>query len=63
MKDQISLITDKIISWDELELELKSTRNNKATGNDNLPSELYKLALNNKNSNFAKSILLIFNKI
>ena len=55
LKDQITLGTDNIIRWDELELELKSRRNNKATGNDKLPSELYKLALNNKNSNFAKA--------
>lgn len=55
--------TDSPITMDEICMELKSTRNNKAAGDDSIRSELYKPIIEDANSNFAKMILKIFNKI
>ena len=61
--NNIEKITDSYITWDEIELELKSTRNYKAVSEDGIPSELYKIALEDKNSNFSKLLNLILNRI
>lgn len=56
-------VTDGNITWDEIKVELKSTRNGKAAGDDNIPSELYKISLINEESDFSKTLLSILNKV
>ena len=64
-QDDYSEITDCPILWDEIIFESKCTRNNKAAGVDNIPSEFYKIIQNDPKceSNFSKNILHIFNTI
>ena len=59
----IKMITDGLITWDEIKIELKSTRNHKAAGDDGIPSEFYKVSLLKEDSEFSKSILKIFNLV
>lgn len=58
-------ITDSPIRWDEIVYEYTCTRNHKASGIDNIPSEFYKIILTDLEgrSHFSRNMLLIFNKI
>ena len=58
-------ISDSPITKDEIVFELKCTRNNKAAGEDNIPSEFYKIMEQDVKleSKFLNNILTIFNKI
>jgi endonuclease/exonuclease/phosphatase (EEP) superfamily protein YafD len=59
----IANITDSRITWSEIVTELKSTRKLKASGDDMIPSELYKIVENETTptSNLAKIIYWIVN--
>ena len=58
-------ISDSPITKDEIVYELKRTRNNKAAGEDNIPSEFYKIIEKDSKleSRFLTNVLKIFNKI
>ena len=61
----IETITDSPIEWNEIVQELKCTRNHKAAGDDNIPSDFYKILQIEelKDSNFAKALLIGLNKV
>lgn len=63
--NEISLITDRPISWSEVSSVLKEMRKGKAAGNDMIPGEVYKLVENEitDSSQFSKSILKLLNDI
>ena len=63
--ERIASITDASITWIEVISELKCTANMKASGDDYIPSELYKLVQNENTpeSNLAKWILVTIQKV
>ena len=61
--NDIERIMNGMIKWEEIENELKSTRNYKAASEDSMPIELYKIALEDKNSNFSKMLIILLNRI
>jgi exonuclease III len=63
--NKYSDITDKEISWDEIKAVLKSLRNNKATGEDGIPCEVYKIVAceDAPDSNLSRCILKLLNEV
>jgi exonuclease III len=64
-KSQIEEIMESQITWEEITVELCSTRKNKAASDDLIPSEFYKLVEKERKpeSILAKIILVILNKV
>ena len=58
-------ITDSPITWSEIISECTCTRNYKASGIDNIPSEFYKIVISDLEGNkvFSKNLILLLNKI
>ena len=63
--NKYSEISDARVSWTEIKEVLKSMRKGKASGNDMIPGEVYKLVENENEptSNLSKSILKILDNI
>lgn len=56
-------VTDMPITWEEVTMALKKTRNGKACGPDGIPSEVYKITMDEEKptSNLSMTILKIMN--
>ena len=63
VNENIENIMDGEITWNEMEIELKATRNGKAASEDRIPRELYKVVLEDNTSNFSKFLLMMLNRI
>lgn len=63
--NKFAYITDTPIRWSELASTLKSLRNGKATGEDGIPCEIYKIVANEPapNSSLARCLLKLLNGV